>query len=107
MSTGKIVQIQGPVVDIEFPSGQLPRILNAVTIVRPVVASKNGHGAAASAEAAKEGAVAAQDLTVEVAQHLGNDVVRCIAMSSTDGLVRGGAAVDTGSPIMVPVGQVT
>jgi F-type H+/Na+-transporting ATPase subunit beta len=86
VSVGKIVQIQGPVVDAEFAPGQLPSLLNALKIEDK---SKN------------------IDLTVEVAQHLGNDVVRCIAMSSTDGLVRGMDVNDTGGPISVPVGSVT
>ena len=86
MATGHIVQVQGPVVDIGFPAGELPAIYNAVTIRKP------------------ERKI---DLTVEVAQHLGNDVVRCIAMSSTDGLVRGMEALDTFSPIKVPVGEGT
>jgi F-type H+-transporting ATPase subunit beta len=86
MATGHIVQIQGPVVDLGFAPGQLPTINNAVTIKDPTRSI---------------------DLTVEVAQHLGNDVVRCIAMSSTDGLVRGMEAVDTGAAISVPVGRET
>jgi len=68
MATGKIVQVQGPVVDVSFPPGELPAILNSITIT----------------DTAKD-----INLVVEVAQHLGDDVVRCIAMSSTDGLVRG------------------
>ena len=113
MSTGKIVQIQGPVVDVAFEPGQLPRILNAVRIPRHSTATNAAENAKASngdhggAEGAKEAAVAAKDLIVEVAQHLGNDVVRCIAMASTDGLVRGAAAFDAGAPIQVPVGPVT
>jgi F-type H+-transporting ATPase subunit beta len=86
MATGHIVQVQGPVVDVGFAAGELPAIYNAVTIKEP------------------ERKI---NLTVEVAQHLGNDVVRCIAMSSTDGLVRGMAADDTGLPITVPVGEGT
>ncbi len=86
MATGHIVQVQGPVVDIGFAAGELPAIYNAITI--------------------KE-AVRKISLTVEVAQHLGNDVVRCIAMSSTDGLVRGMPAEDAGQPISVPVGEGT
>jgi F-type H+-transporting ATPase subunit beta len=86
MATGSIVQVQGPVVDVSFQAGQLPPINNAVTIQDPTRDI---------------------DLTVEVAQHLGNDVVRCIAMSSTDGLVRGMPAEDTGQPIVVPVGRET
>ena len=84
MATGHIVQVQGPVVDLGFEPGELPPINNAVTITE-----------------ASRGI----DLTVEVAQHLGNDVVRCIAMSTTDGLVRGMPAEDTGRPISVPVGR--
>ena len=85
MAKGKIVQVIGPVVDIEFPLGELPEILNAVTI----------KGKAGSLDI---------DLVVEVMQHLGDSVTRCIAMSSTDGLVRGMEAEDTGAPIRVPVG---
>ena len=86
MATGHIVQVQGPVVDLGFNPGELPSINNAVLI---------------------QDADRHIDLTVEVAQHLGNDVVRCIAMSTTDGLVRGMAAADTGQPITVPVGDQT
>jgi F-type H+/Na+-transporting ATPase subunit beta len=86
MAIGKIAQVQGPVVDLAFPAGELPAILNAVQIADPTRNIK---------------------LTVEVAQHLGDDLVRCIAMSSTDGLVRGMAAEDTGGPITVPVGKET
>ncbi len=85
MAKGKIVQVIGPVVDIEFPAGELPRILNAVT-----VKGKSGD--------------LDIDLVVEVMQHLGDSVTRCISMSSTDGLVRGMEAEDTGAPITVPVG---
>jgi F-type H+-transporting ATPase subunit beta len=86
MTMGKVVQVQGPVVDLAFPAGHLPAILNAVQI--------NDYSRGIR-------------LTVEVAQHLGDDVVRTIAMSSTDGLVRGMAAEDTGGPITVPVGRGT
>ncbi len=86
MAKGKVVQVIGPVVDIEFPAGELPAILNAVTI----------QGKAGDVDI---------DLVVEVMQHLGDSVTRCIAMSSTDGLTRGMEAVDTGSPIKVPVGN--
>lgn len=88
MVKGKVVQVIGPVVDIEFPVDQLPKILNAVTI----------NGKAGEIEI---------DLTVEVMQHLGDNTTRCIAMSSTDGLTRGMEAVDTGAPISVPVGPET
>ena len=81
---GKIVQIIGAVVDVRFQKHELPRLLNAIEC------DNNG-----------------QKLVLEVAQHIGDDIVRCIAMSSTDGLVRGLDAVDTGSPICVPVGRET
>ena len=86
MATGKVVQVIGPVVDIEFPAGELPEILNAITVK------------------GKSGDVDI-DLVIEVMQHLGDSVTRCIAMSSTDGLMRGMEAVDTGAPISVPVGD--
>nr|Q03235.1 RecName: Full=ATP synthase subunit beta; AltName: Full=ATP synthase F1 sector subunit beta; AltName: Full=F-ATPase subunit beta [Pectinatus frisingensis]CAA45841.1 ATPase (beta-subunit) [Pectinatus frisingensis] len=88
MAKGKIVQVIGPVVDIEFPAEELPSILNAITIK------------------GKSGDIDI-NLTVEVMQHLGDGITRCIAMSSTDGLTRGMEAVDTGSPIKVPVGEET
>ncbi|MFT5733855.1 MAG: F-type H+-transporting ATPase subunit beta [Planctomycetota bacterium] len=83
---GKISQIFGPVVDVRFPSGHLPAIYNSITVTNE----------------ARE-----IDLVLEVAQHLGNDVVRCVAMASTDGCSRGMDAYDTGAPIMVPVGDRT
>ena len=83
---GQIVQVIGAVVDVAFPEGKLPNILNALEI-------KNENNSDAP------------ELVVEVAQHLGNNVVRTIAMDSTDGLVRGMEAVDTGKPIMTPVGK--
>lgn len=86
MTEGTIVQIIGPVVDIEFPPGKLPEILNAVKIPR-----KNIEGVE-------------EELIVEVQQQLGEDRVRTVAMDSTDGLVRGMKAYDTGAPIMVTVG---
>jgi len=85
-SVGKIVQVIGAVVDVEFPAGKLPHILNALEIKNP-------------------NNVDAPDLIVEVAQHLGDNIVRTISMDSTDGLVRGMAAQDLGSPITVPVGK--
>ena len=81
---GTVVTVIGPVVDIRFKAGQLPNLLNAIEVMN------NG-----------------QKLTLEVAQHVGDDIVRCIAMSSTDGLMRGVDAVDTGAPISVPVGNET
>ncbi|GIN12851.1 ATP synthase subunit beta [Shouchella clausii] len=91
MSTGRIIQITGPVVDVKFPSGQLPEINNALTV--------NQQGAA-------DGAVDVK-VTLEVALHLGNDTVRTVAMGSTDGLMRGTEVLDTGGPISVPVGEET
>jgi F-type H+-transporting ATPase subunit beta len=83
-NVGKIVQVIGPVVDIRFDEENLPELLNAIEI-------QNGD----------------EKLVVEVAQHIGDDIVRCVAMGSTDGLVRGMDAVDTGEPISVPVGRET
>ena len=84
-ATGRVIQITGPVVDIEFPAGKLPAILNAVEIDRK-----------------------GQDpLVCEVAQHLGNNWVRTVAMTTTDGLARGIPVLDTGAPISVPVGEAT
>ncbi|MFK4764005.1 F0F1 ATP synthase subunit beta [Desulfobaculum sp. SPO524] len=84
-ANGKIVQVIGAVVDVEFPAGQLPNILTALEISNP-------------------NNVDAPDLVVEVAQHLGDNVCRCIAMDATEGLQRGMAVVNTGAPIQVPVG---
>ncbi len=84
--SGAIVQVIGPSVDIRFAADRLPQILNAIVITD---------------EAKKIG------LTLEVAQHVGNNTVRCVALDSTDGLVRGMRALDTGRPITVPVGQQT
>ncbi len=92
MSSGKVVQVIGPVVDVEFPAGQLPEIYNALKV-------SGGY---------EVGGVKYQiDLTLEVQQHLGDNAVRAIAMSSTDGLTRGMDAADTGAPISVPVGKET
>ena len=84
-STGRVIQITGAVVDIEFPAGKLPAIYNAVEVRR-------GDGV---------------KIVCEVQQHLGNNWVRTVAMTTTDGLARGVDAIDTGSPITTPVGQVT
>jgi F-type H+-transporting ATPase subunit beta len=84
---GKITQVLGPVVDVEFEQGKLPTILTALTISNPAINDDEGN------------------LVVEVAQHLGDNVVRTIAMDVTDGLVRGMPVKDTGSPIMMPVGE--
>jgi len=79
---GTVIQIMGPVLDIRFPDDRLPQLLSAIEV-------KNGES----------------KIVAEVAQHIGDNVVRCIAMSSTDGLQRGVEAVDTGAPISVPVGE--
>jgi len=84
MAQGQILQIIGPSVDIRFPENQGPQLLNAIKITEKEI-----------------------NLTLEVAQDIGNNTVRCIALGSTDGLVRGMKAVDTGSPITVPIGQQT
>jgi len=86
MNYGTIVQVIGPTVDVRFPQETLPQILNALKIED------------------KEKGI---NLVVEVAQHVGNDIVRCIAMSSTDGLIRGMKVLDTGAPISVPVDEQT
>ncbi len=89
MQTGHIVQVIGPVVDVEFPRNGLPAIFNALKIEQPAD-EKSGRPAI--------------NLILETAQHLGENRVRAVAMSSTDGLVRGMAVADTGAPISVPVG---
>lgn len=86
---GRITQIIGPVLDVEFEGGELPSIYTALKITNPSIDDKPWN------------------LIVEVAQHLGEDRVRCIAMDSTDGLVRGAEVMDTGDSIKVPVGQAT
>lgn len=91
MKKGRVSQVLGPVVDVRFEDGHLPEIYNAIKISQPA-ASENEVGI---------------DLTLEVALHLGDDTVRTIAMTSTDGVQRGMEAVDTGAPISVPVGDVT
>jgi F-type H+-transporting ATPase subunit beta len=84
---GKIIQVLGPVVDVEFEQGKLPTIYSALTISNPAISDE------------------ADNLVVEVAQHLGDNVVRTIAMDVTDGLIRGMPAKDTGKQIMMPVGE--
>lgn len=86
--TGRIARVTGPVVDIEFPHDAIPAIYNALTTEIDLDGEKS-------------------TLTLEVAQHLGDDLVRAIALKPTDGLVRGGVVTDTGAPISVPVGDVT
>jgi len=84
---GKITQVMGPVVDVEFGPGKLPPILSALTITNPAINDED------------------ENLVVEVAQHLGDNIVRSIAMDVTDGLMRGMPVKDTGSPIKMPVGK--
>ena len=84
MNKGRVTQIMGPVVDVKFDGGKLPEIYNALRIKQDAI-----------------------DLTLEVAIHLGDNTVRTVAMSSTDGLVRGLEVEDTGAAISVPVGDVT
>ena len=84
METGKVVQVSGPVVDVEFPQDQLPGIYNAL-----------------------EATIDGKRLVLEAQQHMGNNWVRTVAMTSTDGLSRGTEVLDTGAPIMVPVGEQT
>ena len=81
---GTVTAVNGPVLDIKFADGTLPNLMNAIEVE-----------------------MADKKIVAELAQHLGDDVVRCIAMSSTDGMVRGTKAVDTGAPISVPVGNAT
>ncbi|HJK90753.1 MAG TPA: F0F1 ATP synthase subunit beta, partial [Polyangiaceae bacterium LLY-WYZ-15_(1-7)] len=84
---GRITQVIGPVVDVEFPAGALPPILSALKVSNPGISDEPWN------------------LVLEVAQHLGESTVRAIAMDSTDGLVRGMEVKDTGAPISVPVGE--
>jgi len=92
---GRVARVIGPVVDIEFPADQIPEIYNALTV--DIDLSSQGEG---------EGAGKLR-MTLEVAQHLGDSLVRAIALKPTDGLVRGAQVTDTGAPISVPVGDVT
>ena len=87
MNIGKVTQVIGPVLDIEFPPGKLPAIYNAVKLTNPSISGEKWN------------------LVVEVAQHLGENTVRCIAMDTSEGLVRGTEAMDTGAGITVPVGK--
>ncbi|EEJ55014.1 F0F1 ATP synthase subunit beta [Mobiluncus mulieris] len=87
--TGRIARVIGPVVDIEFPPDQLPDMYNALIVNYKGMGGED------------------QSMTLEVAQHLGDNIVRAIALKPTDGLVRGGKVIDTGAPISVPVGDIT
>lgn len=90
---GRIARVIGPVVDIEFPPDQLPEMYNALTTEIDLSAQGEGESKVL--------------MTLEVAQHLGDNLVRAIALKPTDGLVRGAKVQDTGGPITVPVGEVT
>ncbi len=87
VNEGRIVQVMGPIVDVEFPDGNVPEILTALLVTNPAIDDTE------------------DNLTLEVAQHLGDNVVRCIAMDITDGLVRGMKVKNTGKPILMPVGE--
>ena len=87
MTEGRITQIIGPVIDVEFPREKLPQIYNALRVTNPSIDDKENN------------------LVLEVAQHIGENRVRCIAMDSTDGLIRGQKAIDTGEAITIPVGK--
>ena len=88
-AVGRVTQVIGPVVDVAFPPGKLPSLLNALTVSNPNISGEP------------------DNLVLEVAQHLGESIVRTIAMDTTEGLVRGGSARDTGAPISMPVGPAT
>ncbi len=88
-TAGRITQILGPVIDVEFPPGGLPEVYTALKVTNPAINAS------------------ADNLTVEVAQHLGENTVRCIAMDTTDGLARGMPVKNTGAPIQVPIGPAT
>ena len=87
IQNGKITQVIGPVVDVRFENANLPEINTALKVTNPSINDK------------------ANNLTLEVSQHLGENIVRCISMDSTDGLIRGQAVINTGKPIMMPVGK--
>ncbi len=86
---GRVSQVLGPVVDVQFPEGDLPQIYTALRVSNPAISDKDWN------------------LTLEVAQHLGQNIVRAIAMDTTDGLVRGMGVQNSGNPIMMPVGEAT
>ena len=92
-TVGRVARVIGPVVDIEFPADAIPEIYNALTVDIDLASRGEGEGTLT--------------MTLEVAQHLGDALVRAIALKPTDGLVRGAIVTDTGLPISVPVGDVT
>src|SRR5687768_2544683 len=89
LQSGRVTQVIGPIVDVEFPTGGLPPILSALRVSNPAISDRQWN------------------LTLEVAQHLGEGTVRAVAMDSTDGLVRGMEVQNSGSPIQMPVGKET
>ena len=89
MQNGKIVQVMGPVVDVEFPPGELPEINTALRTTNPTIDDRD------------------DNLVIEVALHLGENTVRAIAMDTSDGLRRGQDVINTGNPIKIPVGPET
>src|SRR4051812_49226871 len=89
LTPGRVTQVIGPVLDVEFPPGALPEVNTALTLTNPTLDDRE------------------DNLVVEVAQHLGENTARCVAMDATDGLVRGQAVKNTGKPIAVPVGKST
>jgi F-type H+-transporting ATPase subunit beta len=92
-TVGRVARVIGPVVDIEFPADAIPEIYNALTVDIDLATRGEGEGVLR--------------MTLEVAQHLGDALVRAVALKPTDGLVRGAIVTDTGHPISVPVGDVT
>jgi F-type H+-transporting ATPase subunit beta len=107
-TTGRIAQIIGPVVDVQFPPEQLPEIYFALTVDLSATVSTGEDGKTEEDTAAMKGVdTSTGNLVLEVQQHLGNDVVRAVAMGPTDGLRRGLEVVNTGAPISVPVGPPT
>ncbi|HZH17376.1 MAG TPA: F0F1 ATP synthase subunit beta, partial [Archangium sp.] len=88
-TVGKVTQVLGPVVDVEFPPGGLPEVYTALKVTNANISN------------------VADNLTLEVAQHLGENTVRCISMDSTEGLARGVPVKNTGAPIQAPVGKAT
>ncbi|MBN1224289.1 MAG: F0F1 ATP synthase subunit beta, partial [Candidatus Aminicenantes bacterium] len=114
---GKVVQVIGPVVDVEFKDGELPEIYNAIRITDEALGAtspytlqnvKKKYGIRPDKDTPGEGEASTPiDIIVEVEQHLGEDKVRCISMHPTDGLARGMKAIDLNGPIRVPVGEPT
>ena len=92
-SVGRVARVTGPVVDVEFPAEGMPELYNALTVSVTFDQGEEGGGT--------------RVLTLEVAQHIGDNMVRAISMQQTDGLVRGAAVTNSGGPITVPVGDVT